>query len=66
MGILLLLYTTAVSAHLDIRYNSHRAGNKPIKQQIQYKAPGREGAKAIWDFGNLIKEYKYKYKEENK
>lgn len=52
-SIILLLPACIVSAQIDIRYNSPRPGDELIKQQVEYKDPGRDGANVIWDFGKL-------------
>lgn len=52
-SIFLLLYALIASAQIDIRYNISRAGDELIKQQVEYKDPGREGQNVIWDFGKL-------------
>lgn len=51
--ILLLLTPIIASAQIVQRYNSPRAGDEIIKQQVEFKEPGREGENVIWDFGKL-------------
>jgi len=65
-SIILLLYAMVVSAQIDIRFNRPRAGDELIKQQVEYKDPGREGENVIWDFGKLKSindEYSVTYSE---
>ena len=38
---------------LQSRYNMFRADDEIIKQQVEYKDPGRSGENVLWDFGNL-------------
>lgn len=53
ISIILLLPACIASAQIDIRYNSPRPGDEIIKQQVEYKDPGRDGSNVIWDFGKL-------------
>jgi len=48
-----MLNVLIVSAQIDFQYNSPRAGDEIIKQQIEYKDPGRSGPGLIWDFSKL-------------
>jgi len=48
-----MLSSLIVSAQIDYRYNKPRAGDRIIKQQVEYKDPGRNGENVIWDFGKL-------------
>ena len=48
----LLLYAAVVSAQID-NNNKLRAGDEIIKQQVEYKDPGRSGENVIWNFGKL-------------
>ena len=46
--------------------NLPRAGEEIIKQQVQYKTPGRSGENVLWDFGQLQSvndEYTLSYSE---
>ncbi|MDR2057210.1 MAG: T9SS C-terminal target domain-containing protein [Dysgonamonadaceae bacterium] len=49
------LFPCLVSAQhvLQSALNLPRAGDEIIKQQVQYKDPGRSGENVIWDFGQL-------------
>ena len=38
---------------LQSRYNMFRADDVIIKQQVEYKDPGRSGANVLWDFSRL-------------
>ena len=38
---------------LESRLNTFRAGDEIIKQQVEYKNPGRSGENVLWDFGQL-------------
>lgn len=38
---------------INQQYNGLRSGDEIIKQQVDYKDPGRDGENVIWDFGNL-------------
>lgn len=49
----LLLIPKLVVGQITATYNSIRPGDELIKQQVQYKNPGREGNNVIWDFGKL-------------
>ena len=51
--ILLLLISTMTYGQITQRYNSPRSGDEIIKQQVEFKDPGREGENVIWDFGKL-------------
>ncbi len=42
-----------VGAQLIYPLNGIRSGDEIIKQQVEYKDPGREGENVIWDFGKL-------------
>jgi len=50
--------------NLRSKYNMFRAGDEIIKQQVEYKDPGRAGENVLWDFGKLKSlndEYKLSY-----
>ncbi|MDH6310486.1 hypothetical protein M2451_004079 [Dysgonomonas sp. PFB1-18] len=53
ISIFLMFYGVVVSAQINIRYNSPRPGDEIIKQQVEYKDPGRSGKDVIWDFSRL-------------
>lgn len=62
----LLLWTCCVFSFAQITYqnNALRSGDEIIKQQVEYKDPGRSGENVIWDFSKLTavnKEYKLFY-----
>ena len=52
-AILLLSIPLTITAQIVQRYNSPRSGDEIIKQQVEFKDPGREGENVIWDFGKL-------------
>lgn len=51
----LLILFNIVLAHgqITLQYNGIRPGDEIIKQQVEYKDPGREGENVIWDFSKL-------------
>jgi hypothetical protein len=67
--ILITLITAQTFAQhsLQSNYNLPRAGDKIIKQQVEYKNPGRNGANVVWDFSNIDvinDEYTLEYAED--
>ena len=38
---------------INLQHNGLRSGDELIKQQVDYKDPGRSGENVIWDFGKL-------------
>lgn len=51
-------------AQLNYKHNAIRSGDEIVKQQVEYKDPGRSGENVIWDFSKLKSidpEYKLKY-----
>lgn len=52
-ALLILCSTLSVSSQLTFQHNGLRAGDEIIKQQVEYKNPGRGGKHVIWDFGKL-------------
>ena len=48
-----LLFPIIVKAQITQRYNSPRSGDEIVKQQVEFKDPGRVGENVIWDFGKL-------------
>ena len=50
---LLMLFPISLFGQITGRYNSPRSGDEIIKQQVEFKDPGREGENVIWDFGKL-------------
>jgi hypothetical protein len=65
--ILLLFQKTLPAQHvLQSELNLPRGGDEIIKQQVQYKDPGRSGENVLWDFGALTSvndEYRLSYRE---
>lgn len=53
-SILCMLCTLYVPAQITYTYNSPRAGDIIIKQQVEYKDPGRSGYNVVWDFSQLL------------
>ncbi len=51
--ILMLFVHASVFGQITLRYNGIRPGDEIIKQQVDYKDPGREGQNVIWDFSKL-------------
>lgn len=47
------LFISGISAQLNVAHNGLRVGDVILKQQVQYKSPGRSGENVIWDFSNL-------------
>jgi hypothetical protein len=45
--------TLAAQSVIKQSLNLPRAGDTIVKQQVQYKDPGRAGADVVWDFGQL-------------
>ena len=51
---LILLFCPLVSfGQINLQHNGLRSGDEIIKQQVDYKDPGRSGENVIWDFGKL-------------
>ncbi|MDR0231964.1 MAG: hypothetical protein LBI82_07580 [Dysgonamonadaceae bacterium] len=53
---------------LQSKYNMLRAGDEIIKQQVEYKDPGRSGENVLWDFSKLTSindEYALFYSTDN-
>ena len=51
---LILLFCPLVSfGQINLQHNRLRSGDEIIKQQVDYKDPGRSGENVIWDFGKL-------------
>lgn len=56
--------TYSVQGQISIKNNSIRPHDEIIKQQVEYKDPGRTGEDVLWNFAQLKlinKEYKLKY-----
>lgn len=52
--VLLILFNTALTfGQITLQYNGIRPGDEIIKQQVEYKDPGRNGENVIWDFSKL-------------
>jgi len=59
-----ILCIVPARGQLKSELNLPRAGDVIIKQQVEYKDPGRAGENVLWDFGKLPPvnpEYKLKY-----
>jgi len=53
-----------VSGQITMNNHAPRAGEEIIKQQVEYKDPGRSGENVVWNFKelkNINPEYKIKY-----
>lgn len=50
---LLILCPLFSFGQINQQYNGLRSGDELIKQQVDYKDPGRSGENVIWDFGKL-------------
>ena len=48
-----VLYFAPVNGQLKIGLNLPRAGDVIVKQQVEYKDPGRTGENVLWDFSRL-------------
>ena len=60
------LFTFPIYAQLNADHNSLRAGDVIIKQQVEFKAPGKAGVNQLWDFSQLKSinnEYELVYSE---
>lgn len=52
--LLILIFCPLLSfGQINLQHNGLRSGDELIKQQVDYKDPGREGDNVIWDFGKL-------------
>lgn len=47
------LLVLSLYAQLNADHNSLRSGDVIIKQQVQYKDPGKVGENLLWDFSEL-------------
>lgn len=66
--ILLILFPISIWGQITYQYNSPRSGDEIIKQQVEFKDPGRDGENVIWDFGKLKSvndEYSLNYSSPN-
>ncbi|GAB6013138.1 T9SS type A sorting domain-containing protein [Viscerimonas tarda] len=64
LTIFLSLCFIPLFSQISLRNNAVRAGDKIVKQQVEYKDPGRSGVNVIWDFSKLESinpEYKLSY-----
>ncbi|MBF0576275.1 hypothetical protein IR022_09865, partial [Dysgonomonas sp. GY617] len=50
---ILILCPLFTFGQINLQYNGLRSGDEIIKQQVDYKDPGRSGENVIWDFGKL-------------
>lgn len=54
LPLLILIFCPLLSfGQINLQHNGLRSGDEIIKQQVDYKDPGREGENVIWDFGKL-------------
>jgi len=53
LGLLVPLGTLSAQHSLQKDTNAPRAGEDIVKQQVEYKNPGRSGENVLWDFGRL-------------
>ena len=54
LHLLILIFCPLLSfGQINLQHNGLRSGDEIIKQQVDYKDPGREGENVIWDFGKL-------------
>ncbi len=54
LPLLILIFCPLLSfGQINLQHNGLRSGDELIKQQVDYKDPGREGDNVIWDFGKL-------------
>lgn len=61
-----LVFFSSVYGQLNADHNSLRAGDIIIKQQVQYKDPGKTGPNCFWDFSQvelINNEYELSYTE---
>ena len=64
LGLLAPLGTISAQHSLQKETNAPRAGDILLKQQVEYKDPGRSGENVLWDFsqlGNQNEEYELAY-----
>jgi hypothetical protein len=67
--IIILFFVSFIAAGQPVvrrEFNLPRAGDRVVKQQVEYKDPGRAGANVVWDFGQLKAvnaEYRLSYSE---
>ena len=47
------ILSLSAQVRLESRLNMFRAGDEIVKQQVQYKDPGRAGENVLWDFSKL-------------
>lgn len=53
LTLLLLITHLSTFGQLKKEFNSIRSGDMLIKQQVEYKSPGKAGIDILWDFRNL-------------
>ena len=66
ISLLTAVYTLGQVPQLKRELNLPRSGDVIVKQQVEYKDPGRAGADVVWDFGQLQSinpEYTLSYEE---
>jgi len=49
----LLCLCVSLHAQVNLKHNAARPGDEIIKQQVEYKDPGRSGEKVLWEFSKL-------------
>jgi hypothetical protein len=47
------IFSLSAQTVLQITHNLYRAGDEIVKQQVEYKDPGRSGENVLWDFSQL-------------
>lgn len=50
---ILIFCSVTVFGQINYKHHAPRIGDEIIKQQIEYKNPGRSGEQVIWNFGDL-------------
>ena len=51
--LILIFCPLLLFGQINLQHNGLRSGDELIKQQVDYKDPGRSGDNVIWDFGKL-------------
>ncbi|MCL2596311.1 MAG: hypothetical protein FWD66_01340 [Paludibacter sp.] len=66
LSLFIAVNAIAAPPHITRELNLPRSGDVIVKQQVEYKDPGRAGADVVWDFGQLQPinpEYTLEYEE---
>lgn len=50
--VFLFCYIVIAQPVMDKDRNIMRSGDRIVKQQMEYKSPGRDGERVLWDFSN--------------